>query len=155
MFLIEFLNEQRISIRNIDGCYFLPVKEQTFLMLKLKPVRFALTTTSTEHSRAVCAARNAQQACSQLFRDIFYFHADVLVYTSPRRLFFRAWIRLFNYFSVLHAPTDQLTFRDFTVFCVLLVRSDLVWWLINSCSPFILNNVNFQYQNRQLLFVYS
>lgn len=47
VFLIELLNEQHISIRNINGCYFLMVKEQTFLMIKLKLVRFALTTTST------------------------------------------------------------------------------------------------------------
>lgn len=63
VFLIEFSNEQHISIRNIDGCYFLAVKEQTFLMLKLKLVRFALTA-NTQYSHAVCAARNAQQARS-------------------------------------------------------------------------------------------
>lgn len=39
------LHEQHISIRNIDGCYFLTVEEQAFLLLNLKLVRFALTAT--------------------------------------------------------------------------------------------------------------
>lgn len=82
VFLIEFSNEQHISVRNIDGCYFLAVKEQTFLMLKLKLVRFALTA-STQYSHAVCAARNAQQACSHNCLGTHFISMHTFWYTPP------------------------------------------------------------------------
>lgn len=154
--LIEFLNEQHISIRNIDGCYFLTAEEQTFLMLKLKLVRFALTTTSTQHSHAVCAARNAQQACSHSYLGTYYISMQTFWHTPPHAGCFSECG--LDFLKISQSCIPQLINLNSGISlcsCALPMRSDLVWWLINSCSPFIPDKAVTKCQSCQQLFVYS
>lgn len=108
------LHEQHISIRNIDRCCFLTVEEQTFLLLSLKLVRAALTATGTQHRHAVCAARNAQQACSHRYLGTYFIYMNTFWYTPLHAGCFSECGLDFK--NIPLSCMLQMIFRDFTAF---------------------------------------
>ena len=120
--------------------YFLMVEEQNFLMLKLKLTGFAFPELSSNYKYKIqtyylCSQKCPEGKLSQLFRNIFYFHAIILCIHLTVYVVFQSVDQIVcQRFSVLNTSTDPTYVGSiWESHCIHVPR----WWDLILCGGWL------------------